>query len=160
MPASPAADVVLLLLAAPAGGGPAARLRSDPRVQPAAASSRAAAATPAASPRRRAGRERLPVTSSATGPVACTAMPLPRAQPTKTRRRGLASEAAAGRCAGASGAGVRLAAALEEGALGPVGGAGDRRLVGQRRLGGAAKASQQVGTDGVEQVVAVQVEGV
>ncbi len=54
----------------------------------------------------------------------------------------------------------RVAAALEKGELGRILGAGDRSLVGERRLGGAAQTSQQVGADGMEQVVAVEVEAV
>jgi hypothetical protein len=50
----------------------------------------------------------------------------------------------------ASSSGERLTAALQEVAFGRVLGAGDRRLVRQRRLGVAAQASQQVGADGVE----------
>jgi hypothetical protein len=50
----------------------------------------------------------------------------------------------------------RLTAALQEIALGRVLGAGDPRLVRQRCLSGAAQASEQVGTDSVEQVVATE----
>src|ERR1700724_3282803 len=51
-------------------------------------------------------------------------------------------------------------APLQEVALGCVLGAGDRRLVRQPRFGVAAEAPEQVGADGVEQVVARQVEAI
>src|SRR5215211_832396 len=54
----------------------------------------------------------------------------------------------------------RPTTALQEVALGRVLGAGDRGLVRQRRLGVAAEASQEIGADGVEEVVAVEVEAV
>jgi len=54
----------------------------------------------------------------------------------------------------------RLTAALQEVALDRVLGAGDRRLVGQRGLGAAPQAAEQVGADRVEQVVAVEVQAV
>jgi hypothetical protein len=52
----------------------------------------------------------------------------------------------------------RLAAALEKVPLGRVVGAGNRRLVRQRRIGVAAQPPQQVGADGMEQVIAVEAE--
>src|SRR6266540_610143 len=54
----------------------------------------------------------------------------------------------------------RLELALQEVALGGVLGAGDRRLVRHRRLAAPAQAAEQVGADGVEQVVALEVEAV
>src|SRR5438876_12378175 len=52
------------------------------------------------------------------------------------------------------------APALQELALGRVLGAGDRCVVRQRRFGAPAQAPEQVGADGVEQVVTLQVEAV
>lgn len=49
--------------------------------------------------------------------------------------------------------------AFQERAFGPVLGAGQRRFVGAHRLGVAAETAQQVGADGVAQVVGVEVEG-
>ena len=53
-----------------------------------------------------------------------------------------------------------LTPALQKLALGRVFGAGDRGVVRQGGLGVAAQAPEQVGTDRVEQVIAIEIEAV
>src|SRR5205823_10949969 len=54
----------------------------------------------------------------------------------------------------------RLTAAQQEVPLGGILGAGDRRLVRSRRFSVTSKAAEKVGSDGVEQVVAIELEAV